>query len=134
MIDRRESDDRRTGNERRHYERLEAGIEVRLLRSGSNSGHEPLEGTLCDVSVDGIRIQLDIPLAVEETLLVQVHSAGEHLFNSTAKVVWQNQNAAGKYITGCELCVFLTNKQFKTLKNFLGGQVSPVAITRDPRS
>lgn len=133
MIDRRNSNNRRSGNDRRHYERLEAGIEVRLLRSGSDSGHEPLEGTVCDVSVDGIRMLLDIPLTIEETLLVQVHSAGEHLFNSTAKVVWQNQDPAGKYMTGCELCVFLTNKQFKTLRDFLDSQAHSVPMSPPPR-
>ena len=133
MIDRRNSNNRRSGNDRRNYERLEAGIEVRLLRSGSDSGHEPLEGTVCDVSVDGIRMLLDIPLTIEETLLVQVHSAGEHLFNSTAKVVWQNQDPAGKYMTGCELCVFLTNKQFKTLRDFLDSQAHSVPMSPPPR-
>ncbi|QDT30126.1 PilZ domain-containing protein [Gimesia panareensis] len=134
MIDRRKSNNRRSGDERRNFERLEAGIEVRLLRSGSNSGHEPLEGTVCDVSVDGIRMLVDIPLTIEESLLVQVHSAGEHLFNSTAKVVWQNQNPSGKYVTGCELCVFLTNKQFKTLRDFLDSQAQSVSLSHNPRS
>ncbi len=133
MIDRRSSNNRRSGDERRNYERLEAGIEVRLLRSGGGSGHEPLEGTVSDVSVDGLRMLLDVALTIEETLLVQVHSAGEHLFNSTARVVWQNQDDSGKYVTGCELCVFLTNKQFKTLKEFIGNQTTPVSLAHDRR-
>lgn len=132
MIDRRKSENRRSGNERRNYERLEAGIEVRLLRSGSNADNKLLDGTLCDVSIDGIRVLLDVPLAINEALLVQVHNAGEHVFNSTAKVVWQNQDHAGNYVTGCELCVFLTNKQFKTLKDFLGTQTSSAANSRNP--
>jgi|GEM_PF-1650248 len=132
MIDRRKSENRRSGSERRNYERLEAGIEVRLLRSGSNADNKLLDGTLCDVSVDGIRVLLDVPLAINEALLVQVHNAGEHVFNSTAKVVWQNQDHAGNYVTGCELCVFLTNKQFKTLKDFLGTQTSSAANSRNP--
>lgn len=134
MIDRRKSNNRRSGDERRHFERLEAGIQVRLLRSGSNSAHEPLEGSVSDVSVDGIRMLVDVPLTIEETLLVQVHSAGEHLFNSTAKVVWQNQGPTGKYVTGCELCVFLTNKQFKTLRDFLDSQAQSVTLSQNPRS
>lgn len=132
MIDRRKSENRRSGSERRNYERLEAGIEVRLLRSGSNADNKLLDGTLCDVSVDGIRVLLDVPLAINEALLVQVHNAGEHVFNSTAKVVWQNQDHAGNYVTGCELCVFLTNKQFKTLKDFLGTQTNSAATSRNP--
>ena len=128
MIDRRNSNNRRSGNERRHFERLEAGIEVCLLRAGSGSGHEPLEGMVSDVSVDGLR-----PLSIEETLLVQVHNAGKHLFNSTAKVVWQNQDAVGKYVTGCELCVFLTNKQFKTLRDFLASQAHSISMSHSPR-
>ncbi|QDU06994.1 PilZ domain-containing protein [Gimesia aquarii] len=115
MNDRRQSTNRRTGNERRQYARVKATTEVNLMRAGSVSGNEPLKGTLYDVSLDGIRVLLDIPLSIGESLLVEVHNAGKHLFNSTAKVIWQKQEATGKYATGCELCVLLTQKQEKTL-------------------
>lgn len=115
MNDRRLSTNRRTGNERRQYGRIKATTEVNLMRSGNGSGNEPLKGTLYDVSLDGIRVLLDIPLSIGESLLVEVHNAGKHLFNSTAKVIWQKQEETGKYATGCELCVLLTQKQEKTL-------------------
>lgn len=115
MNDRRLSTNRRTGNERRQYGRIKAITEVNLMRSGNGSGNEPLKGTLYDVSLDGIRVLLDIPLSIGESLLVEVHNAGKHLFNSTAKVIWQKQEETGKYATGCELCVLLTQKQEKTL-------------------
>lgn len=119
MTDRRSSTGRRSGNERRQFQRLKATTEVSLLRSGSSSSREPLNGILHDISSEGIRILLEIPLSIGESLLVQVHNAGEHLFNTTAKVVWQGQEPTGKYTTGCELCVQLTQKQEKTLKAFL---------------
>lgn len=115
MNDRRLSTNRRTGNERRQYGRIKATTEVNLMRSGNGSGNEPLKGTLYDVSLDGIRVLLDIPLSIGESLLVEVHNAGKHLFNSTAKVIWQKQEETGKYATGCELGVLLTQKQEKTL-------------------
>lgn len=119
MTDRRSSTGRRSGNERRQYQRIKATTEVSLLRSGSTSGREPLNGILHDVSLDGIRILIDIPLSIGESLLVQVHNAGEHLFNTTAKVVWQEQEPTGKFTTGCELCVQLTQKQEKNLNAFV---------------
>lgn len=119
MTDRRRSTSRRSGNERRQFQRRKATTEVSLLRSGSSSNREPLSGLLYDISSDGIRILLEIPLSIGESLLVQVHNAGEHLFNTTAKVIWQEQEPTGKYTTGCELCVQLTQKQEKNLKAFL---------------
>ncbi|QDV53469.1 PilZ domain-containing protein [Gimesia fumaroli] len=119
MTDRRKSTSRRSGNERRQYQRTKFETEVSLLRSGSSSGQGPINGTLYDVSSNGIRIRLDLPLSIGESLLVQVHNSGKHLFNSTAKVVWQEQDQTGKYSTGCELCVLLTEKQEKTLSEFI---------------
>ena len=119
MTDSRKSTSRRSGDERREYQRIKATTEVSLLRSGNGSSREPLNGMLYDVSLNGIRILVDIPLAIGESLLVEVHHAGEHLFNSTAKVIWQEQDSSGKFTTGCELCVLLTHKQEKTLKTFL---------------
>tara|TARA_R110002095_G_scaffold195914_4_gene174654 strand:- start:1541 stop:1936 length:396 start_codon:yes stop_codon:yes gene_type:complete len=119
MTDRRRSTSRRSGDERREYKRTKATTEISLLRSGSVSSREPLNGMLSDVSLNGIRILVDIPLAVGESLLVEVHDAGKHLFNSTAKVIWHQQEPSGKYTTGCELCVLLTQKQEKTLNAFL---------------
>ncbi|WP_339732446.1 PilZ domain-containing protein [uncultured Gimesia sp.] len=119
MTDRRNSTSRRSGNERRQYQRIKVETEVSLLRSGSSTGQAPINGTLYDVSSNGIRIRLDLPLSIGESLLVQVHNSGKHLFNSTAKVVWQEQEQSGKYSTGCELCVLLTEKQEKTLNEFV---------------
>ncbi|MCA9015488.1 MAG: PilZ domain-containing protein [Planctomycetaceae bacterium] len=119
MTDRRQSTSRRSGNERRQYQRMKVETEVSLLRSGSSSGQAPINGTLYDVSSNGIRIYLDLPLLIGESLLVQVHNAGKHLFNSTAKVIWQELDHTGKYSTGCELCVLLTEKQEKTLNEFV---------------
>ncbi|MCH9655532.1 MAG: PilZ domain-containing protein [Gimesia sp.] len=119
MSDRRKSRSRRSGNERREYQRTKVTTEVSLLRSGSTSGNEPLNGILFDVSPNGIRILIDIPLSIGESLLVEVHNDGEHLFNSTAKVIWQEQDSSGKYSTGCELCVLLTEKQENILNEIL---------------
>mgnify|MGYP003630052433 CR=1 FL=1 len=119
MTDRRRSTSRRSGDERRDYQRIKATTEVSLLQSGSDSSREPLNGMLSDVSSNGIRILVDIPLVIGESLLVEVHNAGKHLFNSTAKVIWQEQEPSGKYTTGCELRVLLTQKQEKTLSAFL---------------
>ncbi|MCH9727203.1 MAG: hypothetical protein K0U86_20090 [Planctomycetes bacterium] len=60
MSDRRKSRSRRSGNERREYQRTKVTTEVSLLRSGSTSGNEPLNGILFDVSPNGIRILIDI--------------------------------------------------------------------------
>lgn len=119
MIDRRKSTCRRSGNERRQYPRTKIETQVSLLRSGTSASNDPLDATLYDVSSNGIRICLDRPLAAGEALLVQVHDSGKHLFNSTAKVIWQEQDPAGMYATGCELCVLLTEKQLKTLREFV---------------
>ncbi|WP_417391156.1 PilZ domain-containing protein [Gimesia sp.] len=129
MTDRRKPTNRRSGEERRLHERLQAGPEIRLLRSGEN-GHErePLNAVLYDVSLDGIRILLDLPLSIGETLLIQVHHSGEHLFNSTVKVMWQELTVLGQYTTGCEMCVCLTPKQLRTLKSYLDQNPGPVAM------
>lgn len=119
MTDRRKAMSRRSGSERRQYQRIKMETEVSLLRSGSSTGKPPINGSLYDVSSNGIRIRLDLPLSVGESLLVQVHNSGKHLFNSTAKVVWQEQDPAGRYSIGCELCVLLTEKQHKTLSEFI---------------
>lgn len=129
MNDRRQSTNRRSGNERRQYGRVKATTEVNLMRSGNVSGNEPIKGTLYDVSLDGIRVLLDTPLTIGESLLVEVQNAGKHLFNSTAKVIWQKQEETGKYATGCELCVLLTQKQERTLNEITecGASISSFA-------
>ncbi|QDT93903.1 PilZ domain-containing protein [Gimesia algae] len=129
MTDRRKSTNRRSGEERRLHQRLQAGPEIRLLRSGENGGSEPLNAVLYDVSLDGIRILLDLPLSIGETLLIQVHHSGEHLFNSTVKVMWQKLTVLGQYTTGCEMCVSLTAKQSRTLKSYLEHNPGPLAAT-----
>jgi hypothetical protein len=127
MTDRRKSNNRRSGEERRLHQRLQAGPEIRLLRSGENGSSEPLNAVLYDVSLDGIRMLLDLPLSIGETLLIQVHHSGEHLFNSTVKVMWQERTVLGQYTTGCEMCVTLTPKQAKTLNSYLKRNPGPVA-------
>jgi len=131
MTDRRKPKGRRSGNERREYQRIKVTTEVSLLRSGSTSGREPLNGILYDVSPNGIRMLIDIPLSVGESLLVEVHDNGEHLFNSTTKVIWQEQESSGKYSTGCELCVLLTKKQEKTLNEILNRTLNSNRFVRN---
>ena len=131
MTDRRNPRGRRSGNERRGYQRIKVTTEVSLLRSGNASGREPLNGILYDVSPNGIRILIDTPLSVGESLLVEVHNNDEHLLNSTTKVIWQEQESSGKYSTGCELCVLLTEKQEKTLKEILNCTLNPDGFVRN---
>jgi len=106
---------------------MQADPEIRLLRSGEKGSNEPLNAVLYDVSLDGIRILLDLPLSVGETLLIQVHDSGEHLFNSTVKVMWQELTVLGQYTTGCEMCVSLTPKQARTLHSYLEKNPGPIA-------
>lgn len=119
MIDRRKPTCRRSGNDRRDYQRNQLTTEVSFLRSSCTSDLEPLSGVLCDVSPNGIRILTKVPLNIGESLLIEVYKDNKRLFNSTSKVIWQEQDGTESYSTGCELCALLSPKQEKVLNAIL---------------
>jgi len=131
MIDRRISRNRRSGNERREYQRIQISTQVNFLRSGSAPGRESLSGTLYDVSSNGIRIVIDTQLSVGESLLLEVHNDGKHLFNSTSKVIWQDPEHSGKYSTGCELFVLLTKNQEEILSKIVDRTLNSNNLVRN---
>jgi len=112
---RRQSTDRRTGD-RRLTDRMESSVNVRFLRSGSES-RDVLQGELLDASRSGIQLLLDEQLHEAETMLIELWADQENCFNLSADVVWSVPAECDRYRVGCELRVDLSQRQFRLLKS-----------------
>jgi len=105
---RRQSTDRRTGD-RRLTDRMESSVNVRFLRSGSES-RDVLQGELLDASRSE-------QLHEAETMLIELWADQENCFNLSADVVWSVPAECDRYRVGCELRVDLSQRQFRLLKS-----------------
>ena len=111
---RRQATDRRTAD-RRDENRNVLEAQIRFLKAGA-SVDDALCGELLDVSAAGLRMVLDEPLNLGDTILVEVRPQDERCFNFTARVVWSEPHDSDRHRVGCELRVELTPKQWKVLE------------------
>lgn len=117
MIDRRRQISRRRSSDRREDLRESLATGIRFVRAGTPI-REILRGEILDVSATGICLLLKDRLELADRMLVEVRGLEQRCFNLTAEVVWVERDPGGRYRTGCELRVPLTDKQQDMLQQF----------------
>lgn len=83
----------------------------------STGGHKGvLPGELLDVSLSGVRIIIDEPLATTESLLIEIREGDDLCLNLTARLVWCVPFDDTRFQAGCDLSADLSRSQLARLR------------------